>query len=228
MKHFYTQNKSSLTSRKITCLTLYNISWFLLPSAEIPMPGGLPHSEQNLLLGVTMLSQGSPFGLIPVHIVAPGRKTLGSTRQPHSVQNLLELSILFPHWLGSLRPSSIVFGHGTVGVLAVAWVDTFCPHIGQKLSVSLSANPHSQSISFSICQNNTRINVLTTEYKNLVPDYDICTCCTSQWKSFSIYSSNTKVKGSKIQVPMEKSCHKEYQSEISKPYNLPFKNYSQG
>jgi hypothetical protein len=38
--------------------------------------------------------------------------------------------------------------------------------------------------------------------------------------------SNFKVMvWSKILVPIEKSCHKEYIYEIKKPYHIPFKRY---
>ena len=41
--------------------------------------------------------------------------------------------------------------------------------------------------------------------------------------------SNFKVKvtKSKVMVPLESSCHKEYKYEIWKPYHLPFKRYGQ-
>jgi hypothetical protein len=39
--------------------------------------------------------------------------------------------------------------------------------------------------------------------------------------------SNFKVTGSKILVPIERSCHKVHTYEILKPYHLPFKRYGQ-
>lgn len=69
-----------------------------------PVFGGFPHSEQNFMFGVTMLSHGSPLDLFPSHIAAPGRKAWGDIFQPHPIQNLFELCIIVPH-TGVLLPS---------------------------------------------------------------------------------------------------------------------------
>lgn len=80
---------------------------FTLPNAEVScegqLSGGFPHSEQNLMFGVTMLSHGSPLGLFPTHMAAPGRKALGFINQPHPLQNWFELWISAPH-TGILLP----------------------------------------------------------------------------------------------------------------------------
>lgn len=66
--------------------------------------GGFSHSEHISLLGVTMLSQGSPFDFDPSHILAPVINVLGLIGQPHPMQNLFELLIVVPH-TGVLLPS---------------------------------------------------------------------------------------------------------------------------
>lgn len=110
-----------------------------------PVFGGFPHSEQNLVLGVTMLSHGSPLGFFPLHIAARGRKAWRDICQPHPIQNLLELSIMVPH-TGVLLPSSTVLGHVAVWMSCAAGTNTFFPHSGQNFALPCSVNPHSQSI----------------------------------------------------------------------------------
>lgn len=123
---------------------------FTIPDAEAfswegwPF-GGFPHSEQNLIFGVTMLSHGSPLDFFPSHMAAPGRKAFEDIRQAHSWQNLLELSIMVPH-TGVLLPSSTVLGQGIVWMSWLAGTNTFFPHCGQNFPLPCSVNPHSQSI----------------------------------------------------------------------------------
>lgn len=123
---------------------------FAIPDAEVfiwegcPF-GGSPHSEQNLMLGVTMLSHGSPLDFSPSHMAAPGRKAFEDIRQAHSWQNLLELSIMVPH-AGVLLPSSTVLGQGIVWMSWLAGANTFFPHCEQNFTSACSVDPQSQSI----------------------------------------------------------------------------------